>query len=442
MDAMTVRRGPTDRSFFFLWQGQLVSQIGTQLCLVTLALWLKQATDSATLIGLLMMAGAVPGVILGPVGGALSDRYSRRGVLVLGDVVRGLVLLGVALVFLLAPGSVRAPVVALFVAAVVGGMVGAVWQPAATSLIPDLVPEEKLSRANSTMQASLQMGMLLAQALGGVLFTVLGTGWLALIDGLTYLYAAASDSLVRVPPRPPRPRAPDGALASLRREVLEGMRYVGARAGMRTLFCVAACMQFFLVPLAVLFPFYVDEHLLVGPQWYGFLLAASGFGMFVGYGAAGAVKVTGAATSWLLVGVLGTMSLLVAALGVVQGPWLALWIVGAIGALNGFVSVKLLTILQLATPTEVRGRVFGLLATVSGGLGPAAMGLTGAFTDLLGRNIPLMYVLCGGMTGLLSLGVLRRECRAFLAGDTGEASPAGASAPPGGLGETARSAPV
>src|SRR6266545_4207446 len=90
-------------NFLLIWQGQLISQTGTQLCLVTLVLWLKQATESATVIGLLMMAATVPGVVLGPLGGALVDRYSRRTILVLGDVVRGFALLGVALVMFLRP---------------------------------------------------------------------------------------------------------------------------------------------------------------------------------------------------------------------------------------------------------------------------------------------------------------------------------------------------
>jgi DHA3 family macrolide efflux protein-like MFS transporter len=66
------------RDFCLLWQGQLISQMGSQVFGVTALLWLKQTTESATLVGLTMMMLTLPGVLLGPIGGVLADRYSRQ----------------------------------------------------------------------------------------------------------------------------------------------------------------------------------------------------------------------------------------------------------------------------------------------------------------------------------------------------------------------------
>src|SRR5438874_13569547 len=90
---MTPKR-TMNRNFVFLWQGQVVSQIGTQLFQVIVVLSLKHATESATLVGLLMMAATVPALLLGPLGGAVVDRYSRRAVLITGDFIRGITLTG------------------------------------------------------------------------------------------------------------------------------------------------------------------------------------------------------------------------------------------------------------------------------------------------------------------------------------------------------------
>jgi MFS transporter, DHA3 family, macrolide efflux protein len=407
------------RSFLLLWQGHLVSQIGSQVFLVTLVLWLKQATESATVIGLLMMLGTVPGVVLAPLGGVLVDRYSRVAVLVMGDLVKGITILGVALALFLRPDSPGLIVAALCVASFVGGIVGAATQPAGASLLPDLVPKERLVSANSLVQGSFQVCGIIAQALAGLLFRFVGAPVLALFDGLTYLYAAVSEAFIKTPPAAPRPARPAGQFwKGMWAEVMEGLKYIRGQAGMRMLFYTMSFLRFFLVPIAVLLPFYVDEHLLAGPEWYGFLLAASGLGTLVGYVVASTVRLSGSSTSWTILTLMTLISLGLGSLGLILSSWTALLVFAGVGAMSSFVGVKLLTILQLATPAPVRGRVFGLLGTITGALAPIAMALSGVVADLTDRNIPLIFVACGGITALLSLSVtMRRECRAFLAGE-------------------------
>ena len=132
-----------NRNFLFLWQGQVVSQIGTQLFQVIVILSLKQATESATLVGLLMMASTVPALVLGPLGGAVVDRYSRRSVLITGDFIRGLALTAIAGILWFGSHSIVLVVGSLFAYSLLEGSVGAVWQPASMSVVPDLVPQRR-----------------------------------------------------------------------------------------------------------------------------------------------------------------------------------------------------------------------------------------------------------------------------------------------------------
>ena len=115
-----------------------------------------------------------------------------------------------------------------------------------------------------------------------------------------------------------------------------------------------AFFQVLMVPMLILFPFYVDQCLHAGPQWYGFLLAASGLGSLVGYGIGGAVKLAPILSSRITVSAMVLMSLSLALLALVINRWTALWIIAGIGTMDGFIGVKLLTALQLATPREVR----------------------------------------------------------------------------------------
>jgi len=86
-----------------------------------------------------------------------------------------------------------------------------------------------------------------------------------------------------------------------------------------------------------------------------------------------------------------------------------------IGALSGFFHIHIYTLLQIAIPSEMRGRVFGLLITLTGGLTPISMGLSGVIADLVNQNIPLIYAVSGIIT--LSLTIITsfsRNFRSFL----------------------------
>jgi MFS transporter, DHA3 family, macrolide efflux protein len=412
-----------NRNFLFLWQGQVVSQIGTQLFQVIVILALKKATESATLVGFLMMASTVPALLLGPLGGAIVDRYSRRAVLITGDFIRGLGLTAIAAVLWTGLHSTGIIVVSLFAYSLLEGSVGAVWEPASLSVVPDLVPKERLEVANSFLQGSFQICTVLGQALAGLLFRIVGAPLLLLFDAITYFYAAISDALIRMPFRARNQTAQERKPTSFKQDILEGLRHIHQGTGMKMLFYTMAFFQVVMVPMLILFPFYVEDHLHAGPQWYGFLLAASGFGTFVGYGLGGALKLSARTSSRATVTVMVIMSLCLTSLAIVSGPLLAMWLIAAVGAMNGFIVLKLLTVLQSATATEMRGRVFGLLMTITRGLTPFAMGLTGVIADMTHRNIPLIYATCGVIATLLASNVaLRSSCRAFLAGED-ESSP-------------------
>lgn len=416
---MTRSNSYMNRNFLMLWQGQLVSEAGTQLFQVVLVLWLKQITGSATLVGLLMMAYTIPAVVLGPLGGALADRYSRRMILLVGDVVRGAVLLGTGLFLMWWPPSTTMVVASLFACAILGGAISAIWQPSGASIVPDLVPKESLSTTNSFIQGSFQLGTVGAQAFAGVLFRILGAPLLMVIDGISFLYAALSDALLRVPAMAPKPAPSSGRFAALKADVMEGLRHIHSRPGMRVLFYTVAFFQVLTISILVLFPFYVDEQLHARPQWYGFLLAASGVGVALGYGLGGAAaRLSPATTSRITQLFMSLWSLGIIALALTTSSWIALGIVGVIGIMNGFIGLRLLTVFQLVLPSEIRGRVFGLMMTVTQALLPFGMGLTGFIVDVTHHNMTLVYLLCGGVATIVALNVgLRRECRKFLAGE-------------------------
>jgi DHA3 family macrolide efflux protein-like MFS transporter len=405
-----------NRNFFLLWQGQLVSQIGSQAFAIAMMFWIKHATGSATLMGMIMMVSMLPSVILGPLGGAFADRYSRRRIIILSDVINGIVVLTLAALMLLLPGSTATIIIWLFVVSVLVAIVGSFFRPAISASIPDLVPPDKVAAANSLNSFSVQFSTFLGQGTGGVLFRLLGAPILFLIDGVTYIFSAFSESFITIP-QAKRPDTEEAMsiVKSFRHDIAEGLRYVWKRVGLRNLFLGATLLNFFSMPIILLLPFYVEDFLHATPDWYGFILAGFGVGAMIGYLFAGTAKLSGSARSWLMVTLLFVQTLALGGLGLISARLTALCVMFAIGIMNGIFNVNVTTILQITTPSGIRGRVFGLLSTLANGLSPIAMALSGVIADLVNQNVPVIYVTCGAITATLSIPLaLNREFRDFL----------------------------
>lgn len=405
-----------NRNFFLLWQGQFVSQIGSQAFAIAMMFWIKHQTGSASLMGLLMMVSMLPAVILGPIAGTVADHFSRRKIIILSDILRGIPVLILAFMIFFVPISPGFIIVLLFFVTLVLGILSSFFLPAISAAIPDIVPKEKISAANSLNQSSSQISLFIGQALGGYLFVVLGAPMLFLIDGITYLFSAFSETFIKIPQTLPEKKDIwQEKFAQFKSDTMEGFRYAWNNAGLRALIFTAAFINFFVMPIIVLFPFYVEDFLHVRADWYGYILAAFGFGSLLGYAIAGIIKIPQNARSTVFILTLIFMSSCFPVLSILSNALHALILMIILGALNGFFNINIITILQTAIPGKIRGRIFGLFMTLTSGLTPISMGLSGIIADAFNQNIPLIYAICGIITVLLSiLTSFSKNFRSFL----------------------------
>ena len=416
-----------NRNYFLQWQGQSISFLGSQAFAVAMLFWIKHATGSAALMGLLQMLSTLPAVLLTPIGGAFADRYSRRKIIIFSDLLRGIAVLSLAALMFVAPDATQVTLVWLFVVSVLVTVITTFFGPAISATIPDLVPKDKVAAANSLGQLSFQLSMFIGQGLGGTLFRLLGAPLLFLINGASYLYASASQTFVVIPQViPEKSSGWKEQFLEFRRDILEGLRYVWHRGGLRETVFVSAFLAFFSAPIIILLPFYVEDVLQAEVDWYGFILAIFGLGALLGYLFVGVIRLSGKARGRVMMTFIILQAAGYGVLGLVRNPTMAVALAFLGGFTNGFVTVNITAIVQVTTPGEIRGRVFGLLAAISGSLTPIAMGLAGVVADLLNQNIPLIYVACGAIMTLLSVLVsLSREFLNFLAYDQKDEIPHG-----------------
>lgn len=410
-----------NRNYILLWQGQLVSRLGNQVYLLAMILWIKNTfpdTQAANYIGLLGMLAGIPAVLLGTVGGAFADRYSRRKIIIFSDLLNGLAVLALAAMFFMMPEKPGLILIGVFIANIIGALLSSFFGPAISAAIPDIVPEERVAGANSMGQFSLQLAQLFGMGTGGILLKALGAPLLVLIDGLTFLFSAASEFFIDIPQVfPEKKETVRQAMQSFKDEIMDGVIYIFSNKGLKSMLFVSVFMTFFSTPVTILLPFFIEYTLHASDLiWYGPFLVMYGVGTLIGYLSSGIFRIRGETRKKLMILFMILNAIGTIILGLMTGPFSASALIFIGGVANGFIVVNITTLLQITTPSHIRGRVFGALTTISGSIAPLGMGLSGPAAGLVGfERIHYIYIVCGLFMVLLSVIIsMNRHFRKFI----------------------------
>ncbi len=174
----------TNRNFRKLWCGQIVSLLGDWFNLIATATLVEKLTGSGLAIGGLFAVRMLAPFLVGPLAGVAADRFSRRGILILSDVLRAVTVLG--FLFVDEPSEVWILYSLTFVQLALSGF----YFPANKALLPDLVRRENLGTANALTAATWSTMLAVGAALGGVVAAEFGLSAAFAIDSLTFIVSA------------------------------------------------------------------------------------------------------------------------------------------------------------------------------------------------------------------------------------------------------------
>lgn len=213
-----------NRAFRQLWLGQVVSQMGDWFNTIALYTMILNLTGSGRDVGLLLVARFLPSFVFGPFSGVLADRFSRRSIMIVSDLLRALVVLG----FLFVRRADQLWIIYLLTVLQLG--LSTFFEPAKTAAIPSLVADRELVAANAISSVTWSVMLTLGAAIGGLLTGWFGTDVAFVLDSLTYLLSAALIASVRVPKRPKDEKRKFNVGKALGiTETIEGARYVKHR---------------------------------------------------------------------------------------------------------------------------------------------------------------------------------------------------------------------
>ena len=374
MGARDVLRLPDFRR---LWAAQAISDMGDGLTMLTLLLLVNELTGSTLALAAVSIALAIPPLTIGLVAGTYADRFDRRRIMIVADLLRASVVLGFVLIG--SPDLVPLLVVLAFVQASIGSF----FTPARGALMPHVVPADGLLAANSITQATRVVAGVIGTALAGFIVGVAGLTWPAfVIDAGTFLASALI--VIGVSPNVGRVdaavRAAAGGTGSA---VVEGLRVVaGSRILWTTLLALAISMLG-LGAVNVLFLPLVVEVLEVSPVWLGAIELAQSVSMILAAGIVAAVASRLSPTTIVTVGILAA-GVLIGLTGAVTAVWQVALLLFAIGWFITPLQASVVTIMQTNVPDAARGRVMATLQASMSGASVASMALAGAFGDVLG----------------------------------------------------------
>jgi DHA3 family macrolide efflux protein-like MFS transporter len=227
------------RVFGFIWFGQLVSLIGSGITSFALGIWVYEHTGSVTQYALVLLATALPNIVVSPFAGALVDRWDRRQTMIFSDL--GAALSTLAIVLLLSVGHLE--VWHIYLATAVNSAFSAFQWPAYIAAISLLVPKQHLGRAGGMVQLGQAASQVVSPMLGGALLALVQVWGVLLIDVATFLFALFTLFMVSIPGPHAAPEGEERA-SSLLREIAYGWSYITARPGLLGLLIFFATSHF------------------------------------------------------------------------------------------------------------------------------------------------------------------------------------------------------
>jgi MFS family permease len=393
------------RDFALLWLGQLFSQIGDQ-CLLIAAITLItgfSASPLAILIPAISMA--LPQVLFGLLGGVAADRWNRKWVMIVADVLRGVLVLSILLV--------RGPeqLWILYLGAAGLAMVGTFFYPARNATIPNIVPKGLLLAANGLIQGSYIIALIVGPTVAGIVVDLWGMESAILFDSTTFFLSAFAILMIRIPP------LNNGASEmveqpSVWQDMKSGLNFIYRSRPLRRALYVTAVATLGIGAVVLLAIPHLKTQLGAGGLEYGGAMSMLGIGSVLG-----GVLVTQLSHRFSTNTIVGGM-LVVAGGAIVAFAYagsypIVLASVAALGLCIVIARGALDTITQTLAPDEVRGRVQAAVNLIVA----AGTALAEGLSAVLGHFFSVKAVFIGAgivtaVAGVASVYALREAARA------------------------------
>lgn len=394
------------KNFFTIWIGQAFSQFTSTILQFTIVWYLTDQTGSALVLSAAMLMGFLPQGILGPFIGVFIDRFSRKRIMIISDLLISLA----SLVLVIAGWMGFLSIGLIMVILLIRSIGTAFHTPCLQAVTPQIVPKEQLTRCAGYSQSLESVSQILSPVLAAVLYQAWSLSGIVFLDVIGALIAVAALGISQIPNLPKR-----GKVAKLHvmHEAKEGFRILRMNKGMLGLVLIGALYVLALMPTSALFPLMSMSYFGGTSTHAGIVEVIFAVGLLIGsliLSKWGGTKnrIYTIIGSYLLMSVSLFISGLLPPNGFVAFVICA-WLMGISGP---FYWGMFTPLLQSNFKAEYLGRVISLSSSIRLICAPIALSLSGVFAELFG--VEKWFLVAGGLTVLAAILCLAiptiREC--------------------------------
>lgn len=361
-------------NFLLLLLGRMVSDTGTSALMGIIPLYIIDIGGSAATVGLFSFVSLMPALLMYPFAGVLGDRLNRKTIMVATNLASGLVLLGLAL----AAYSSHMNLALLLSIQVIVSLLNGLFDPATKGMLPQLVTQDELTRANSAVASLRTLSALLGPVIGAALYASTGITILFFINGFTFLLAGFSELMIRYE----HLQETDEKVPGILTDLSVGIQFIFKNKVILKLCVYFLVIYAFIQPVfSVVLPLFFRIRLEYSDTYYGYLQMIFILGALLGSILAGVMfgKEEKVARP-LIIGCIQLMGTLLAfsillfpySLSVLGNDTILYFalLAGVLCLLSVaimFVNIPVQTFIQKNTPNEYMSRVFSIVGMITKG---------------------------------------------------------------------------
>ncbi len=362
--------------FWIFTIGQTLSLAGSQVTQFVLLWWIASTTGSTAALATAGIVGLLPQALLGPLGGVLADRFSRRMLMIVSDAISALCIL--VLVALFAANSVE--LWHVYTLMFIRSTMQAFQRPALDASIPNIVPADFIPKASGLTQALLGIITLVAAPLGAVALAILPLQAALMIDVVTASIAVLTLLAFTIP----QPLETQNKTSSVWNDFREGIGYVAGNQGLLSLFLILAMAVFLISSSNTLTPLLVKQLFNGGPAEIALLQFMSGVGLILGGIAQTVLPQRRPMAVMLIFFALGCGAVSLTALSPAFWGAMVGWTLYGMGFAVG--NAKMFAMLNTVVPNQIQGRTISILTTMMGVVGPLGLLIAGPLGETIGLS--------------------------------------------------------
>ncbi|HET7627895.1 MAG TPA: MFS transporter [Bacillales bacterium] len=366
-----------DKRFLFLWTATIFSAFSRTMFMFSEAWYIVRILDLRSSIAFIFIASSIPTIFFMLIGGVAADRISRSKIMFLSEALRA-VLIGALAVFLISSDLIG---LWLFVGiALIFGILNAFFGPARDSLIPYIVEEEQLTRANSLIQTTTQMAAVFGPVFAGAIIVWKGY---AAVFAFTALALAIGSLFALAVKAPVNERTEDGMKQlPMWHSIMEGWHVIRGSAFLKAEFAISITINMvFTGPVMVGLPLFVDEVLHGTTLDYSGIEGSLSFGMVIGAVVMSIVNIKRKRGLFAMLALVG-LSLTYLVFSLSGSIPAAMGLLFILGVFMQCVNIPLISAIQSMVEKRMIGRMMSMMTVSAIGLTPVSFALTSLLLSL------------------------------------------------------------